>query len=168
MKYGVIRQFLKDVVWGSLDYLVIDAPPGTGDEPLSVAQLVNQPAGALLVTTPQDLAVDDVRRSVTFCRQVSMPVVGILENMSGMICPHCGERIDPFKTGGGESLADEMKIPFLGRIPIDPEIVRCADAGSCYVQRFAESPAAEVFNRIVQHLQGCAVAAEAQGDTEVR
>ncbi|MFZ5833441.1 MAG: P-loop NTPase, partial [Planctomycetota bacterium] len=105
MKYGVIKQFLKDVAWGSLDYLVIDAPPGTGDEPLSVAQLVGQPAGAILVTTPQDLAIADVRRSVSFCEKVSMPVVGIIENMSGLLCPHCGGQIDLFKTGGGESLA---------------------------------------------------------------
>ncbi|NLE39243.1 MAG: Mrp/NBP35 family ATP-binding protein, partial [Pirellulaceae bacterium] len=105
MKYGVIRQFLKDVEWGTLDYLVIDAPPGTGDEPLSVAQLVGQPAGAILVTTPQELAVADVRRSVSFCEKVSLPVVGIIENMSGLICPHCHETIPLFKTGGGEALS---------------------------------------------------------------
>ena len=99
MKYGVIRQFLKDVDWGPLDYLVIDAPPGTGDEPLSVAQLIGQPAGAILVTTPQDLAVADVRRSVSFCEKVSLPVVGIIENMSGLVCPHCGGQIDAVQEG---------------------------------------------------------------------
>ena len=124
MKYGVIQQFLKDVEWGPLDYLVIDAPPGTGDEPLSVAQLIGQPAGAILVTTPQDLAVADVRRSVSFCEKVSLPVVGIIENMSGLVCPHCNGKIPLFKTGGGEALAREMNVPFLGSIPIDPEIVR--------------------------------------------
>lgn len=154
MKYGVIRQFLKDVEWGSLDYLVIDSPPGTGDEPLSVAQLVGQPAGAVLVTTPQDLAVADVRRSVSFCEKLKLPVVGIIENMSGLACPHCGGRIELFKTGGGESLAREMGVPFLGAIPIDPRIVECGDAGVPYSQRFAESPAAAAFAAIVRQING--------------
>lgn len=145
MKHGVIRQFLKDVAWGPLDYLVIDSPPGTGDEPLSVAQLVTQPAGAVLVSTPQDLAIADVRRSVTFCEKVSLPVIGILENMSGLRCPHCGGHIELFKTGGGEALAREMGIPFLGRIPLDPHIVRCGDSGVPYVRQFAQSPAATAF-----------------------
>jgi Mrp family chromosome partitioning ATPase len=152
MKHGVIRQFLKDVDWGTLDYLIIDAPPGTGDEPLSVAQLVTQPAGALLVTTPQALAVDDVRRSRTFCRQVSLPVVGIIENMSGMLCPHCGERIDPFKTGGGEALADEMNVPFLGRIPIDTEVVRACDAGAPFVKDSPHTSASKAFEDIVDSI----------------
>jgi Mrp family chromosome partitioning ATPase len=152
MKYGVIRQFLKDVEWGPLDYLVIDAPPGTGDEPLSVAQLIGQPAGAILVTTPQDLAVADVRRSVSFCEKVSLPVVGIIENMSGLVCPHCGGQIELFKKGGGESLACEMAIPFLGSIPIDPQIVQCGDSGTPYANRFAESPAAKSFATIVDHI----------------
>jgi Mrp family chromosome partitioning ATPase len=152
MKYGVIQQFLKDVDWGPLDYLVIDAPPGTGDEPLSVAQLVGQPAGAVLVTTPQDLAVADVRRSVSFCHQVKLPVVGIVENMSGLVCPHCQKVIDLFKTGGGEALAGEMNVPFLGRVPIDPQIVQCGDAGSPYVLRCAESPAAEAIHGIVERV----------------
>jgi Mrp family chromosome partitioning ATPase len=157
MKHGVIRQFLKDVAWGPLDYLVIDAPPGTGDEPLSVAQLVTQPAGAVLVCTPQDLAVADVRRSVTFCEKVSMPVIGIIENMSGLVCPRCGGQIDLFKTGGGEALAGEMGVPFLGRIPIDPQIVRCGDSGVPYVRQFSESAAARAFagavHRILEKLE---------------
>ena len=149
MKYGIIQQFLKDVEWGQLDYLVIDAPPGTGDEPLSVAQLVGQPAGAILVTTPQDLAVADVRRSVSFCEKVSLPVVGIIENMSGLVCPHCHEMIPLFKTGGGEALAHEMNVPFLGSIPIDPEIVECGDNGTPYAHHFAERMAANKFAAIV-------------------
>jgi len=152
MKYGVIRQFLKDVAWGPLDCLVIDAPPGTGDEPLSVAQLVGQPAGAVLVTTPQDLSVADVRRSVSFCHKVELPVVGIIENMSGLICPHCHETIDLFKSGGGESLAREMNVAFLGRVPIDPQIVQCGDAGVPYSQRYSDSPAAAAFAGIVQQI----------------
>jgi Mrp family chromosome partitioning ATPase len=152
MKYGVIQQFLKDVAWGPLDYLVIDAPPGTGDEPLSVAQLVGQPAGAVLVTTPQDLAIADVRRSVSFCEKVALPVVGIVENMSGLVCPHCQETIELFKTGGGESLANEMNVPFLGRIPLDPQIVLCGDDGTPYAQRFAESPASKAFMAIIDRI----------------
>jgi Mrp family chromosome partitioning ATPase len=150
MKYGVIQQFLKDVAWGPLDYLVIDAPPGTGDEPLSVAQLVGQPAGAVLVTTPQQLSVADVRRSVSFCQTLELPVVGIVENMSGLVCPHCQGVIDLFKTGGGQSLACEMGVPFLGRVPIDPKIVECGDTGVPYVHRFAESPAAGAIRGIVE------------------
>jgi len=152
MKYGVIRQFLKDVNWGPLDYLVIDAPPGTGDEPLSVAQLIGQPAGAILVTTPQDLAVADVRRSVSFCQKVSLSVVGIVENMSGLVCPHCGGQIELFKRGGGESLAREMDVPFLGSVPFDAWIVECGDSGTPYVHRFAESPAARAFSAIVDRI----------------
>jgi len=152
MKYGVIRQFLKDVQWGPLDYLVIDAPPGTGDEPLSVAQLVGQPAGGVLVTTPQQLSVADVRRSVSFCHAVELPVVGIVENMSGLVCPHCQGVIDLFKTGGGVDLAREMDVRFLGRVPIDPEIVECGDAGSPYVYRCAASPAAQAMHRIVESI----------------
>ncbi len=152
MKYGVIQQFLKDVEWGPLDYLVIDAPPGTGDEPLSVAQLVGQPAGAILVTTPQDLAIADVRRSVSFCEKVSLPVVGIIENMSGLVCPHCKEMIPLFKTGGGEALAREMNVPFLGSIPIDPEIVESSDNGVPYAHRFADRLAANKFAAIVARI----------------
>jgi len=152
MKHGVIRQFLKDVAWGPLDYLVIDAPPGTGDEPLSVAQLVAHPAGAVLVTTPQELSIADVRRSVSFCQQVSLPVVGIIENMSGLFCPHCGGQIELFKTDGGEALAREMNVPFLGRIPIDPQIVRCGDSGVPYVRQFSESAAARAFAGAAQRI----------------
>ncbi len=159
MKYGAIRQFLKDVAWGPLDYLVIDAPPGTGDEPLSVAQMVGQPAGAILVTTPQDLAVADVRRSVSFCEKVSLPVVGIVENMSGLVCPHCGGKINLFKTGGGEALAREMNIPLLGQIPIDPEIVNCGDGGIPYIHRFAGSPAAQAFTAVVERILSISQAA---------
>jgi len=152
MKYNVIRQFLKDVDWGPLDYLVIDAPPGTGDEPLSVAQLIGQPAGAILVTTPQDLAIADVRRSVSFCEKVSLPVVGVIENMSGLVCPHCGGQIELFKKGGGELLAREMDVPFLGSVPIDPQIVQCGDSGTPYAHRFGASPAATAFSAIVEQI----------------
>jgi Mrp family chromosome partitioning ATPase/NifU-like protein involved in Fe-S cluster formation len=145
MKYGVIRQFLKDVAWGDLDYLVVDSPPGTGDEPLSVAQLVGPGAGAIIVTTPQDLAVADVRRCVSFCSSLSLAVIGIAENMSGYVCRKCGERIDIFKTGGGEALAEEMGVPFLGRIPIDPEIVRLGDEGAPSADVSEKTPGDQAF-----------------------
>jgi len=149
LKYNVIRQFLKDVAWGRLDYLVIDSPPGTGDEPLSVAQLVGSPAGAVIVTTPQDLSISDVRRCVSFCNTLSLPVIGIVENMSGFICPHCGERTDLFKAGGGQTLAEEMNVVFLGRIPIDPQIVTSGDSGTPFVQRFPHSGAAKAFADVI-------------------
>ena len=150
MKYNVIRQFLKDVAWGRLDYLVIDSPPGTGDEPLAVAQLVGRGAWAVVVTTPQDLAVADVRRSVSFCKTLNLRVVGIVENMSGLVCPHCGQQVDLFKVGGGERLAAEMGVPFLGRIPLDPQIVASGDSGKPFVQSFANSPAAKAFASVIE------------------
>jgi len=149
MKHGAIRQFLKDVTWGKLDYLVVDSPPGTGDEPLSVAKMVGSSAGAIVVTTPQDVAIADVRRCVGFCRTLSLPVVGIVENMSGLVCPKCGERIDLFKRGGGEALALEMGVPFLGQIPIDPEVVMMGDAGIPFLREGPQSPAAAAFSALV-------------------
>ncbi len=152
MKYSLIKQFIKDVDWGTLDYLIVDSPPGTGDEPLSVAQLLGHVDGAVLVTTPQDLSTADVRRSVGFCRQLEMNVLGVIENMSGFVCPHCGERTDIFKSGGGEKLAEEMGVPFLGRIPIDPNIVEASDSGTPYVYRYAKSEAAKAFEKVIEPL----------------
>ncbi|MBN2560249.1 MAG: P-loop NTPase [Phycisphaerae bacterium] len=152
MKYGVIRQFLKDVAWGELDYLVVDSPPGTGDEPLSVAQLIGPGAGAVIVTTPQEVAIADVRRCVSFCGSVSLPVIGIVENMSGYVCPKCGERVDLFKTGGGKALAEEMNVPFLGTIPIDPHIVTSGDAGRPFVDVQGQTSAGQAFSSIVQSI----------------
>ncbi len=145
MKMGVIKQFLKDVHWGELDYLIVDSPPGTGDEPLSVVQLMEDLDGAVIVTTPQDLSVIDVRRSIQFCRTVKLPVLGVIENMSGFICPHCGKTTEIFKSGGGEQMAREMNVPFLGRIPLDPEIARACDEGKPYITAFAESESAKAF-----------------------
>jgi ATP-binding protein involved in chromosome partitioning len=149
MKHNAIQHFLTNVAWGDLDFLVIDSPPGTGDEPLTVAQLVGDGAWAVIVTTPQDVAVADVRRCVSFCRSLSLRIAGIVENMSGLVCPHCGKQVDLFKVGGGQNLATEMGLPYLGRIPIDPQIVISGDAGQPFVQHFAHSPAAEAFARIV-------------------
>ncbi len=149
-KYHLIRQFLKDVRWGKLDYLVVDSPPGTGDEPLAVAQLVGSPAGAVIVTTPQDVAIADVRRCVTFCEALSLPVLGIVENMSGLICPKCGEMINLFKKGGGLRLAMEMEVPFLGQIPIDTEVVAAGDSGRALLSERSDSPAAAAFAEVVK------------------
>jgi len=131
---------------------VIDSPPGTGDEPLAVAQLVGKGAWAVVVTTPQDVAISDVRRSVSFCKTLHLHVAGIVENMSGLICPHCGERVDLFKVGGGEELATEMNVPFLGRIPLDPEIVASGDSGRPFVESVTDSPAARAFAAVVESI----------------
>lgn len=164
-KFHAIRQFLKDVAWGSLDYLVVDSPPGTGDEPMSVAQLVGSPAAAVIVTTPQDVAISDVRRCVSFCNTLSLPMVGILENMSGFVCPKCGERLDVFKAGGGKILAEEMGVPFLGQIPIEPGIVTSGDAGQPFIDKQTQSPAGDAFAEVVRLILDrplqTAVAAEA-------
>jgi ATP-binding protein involved in chromosome partitioning len=165
-KYGVIRQFLKDVDWGRLDYLVVDSPPGTGDEPLSVAQLVGTPAGAVIVTTPQDLAISDVRRCVSFCKSLSLPVVGMVENMSGLVCPSCGVQIDLFKAGGGRALAEEMGVPFLGRVPIDPAIVSSGDEGVPFVESSGPTPAVAAFSEIVGRILGEDNARPLEGETE--
>ncbi len=149
MKYSVIKQFLKDVDWGDLDYLVVDSPPGTGDEPLSVAQLLEGSKGAVVVTTPQELAISDVRKCVTFCHQLKLPVLGVVENMSGFVCPSCGDKFDIFKSGGGEKMASEMGINFLGKIPIDPRLVEAGDSGTPYLERFADSEVAVEFESVV-------------------
>ncbi|MFH0921327.1 MAG: Mrp/NBP35 family ATP-binding protein [Fibrobacterota bacterium] len=128
MKIGVIRQFISDVQWGDLDFLIIDSPPGTGDEPLTVAQTIPD-AMALIVTTPQIVSLRDVRKSINFCKQMRMGILGLIENMSGLVCPGCGLKIPLFKTGGGESMAQQMEIAFLGGIPIIPDIVHCCDNG---------------------------------------
>jgi len=148
MKMKVIQQFLGDVDWGDLDWLVIDSPPGTGDEPLSVAQMI--PAtGAIIVTTPQDVSVLDSRKAVIFAMRLNLKIIGIVENMSGMSCPHCGRAIDLFKTGGGERAAAEMNVPFLGKIPIDPRIVVSGDEGRPFAVHQADSEAARAFGEIV-------------------
>ena len=150
VKAGLIRQFVEDVAWGDLDYLVVDCPPGTGDEPLSVLQTLGTDALGLVVTTPQSVAVDDVRRSITFCRQVGNPVLGIVENMGGFVCPSCKEEFHIFNQGGGEGLAREMGVAFLGRIPIDPEIVRSGDEGYVFVKTHPDSAAGKAMMRIVE------------------
>ena len=127
-KAGVIRQFLGDVDWGDLDFLIVDAPPGTGDEPLGVAQTIPE-AKAVIVTTPQDVALSDVRKSISFCRVIGMTIVGLVENMGPFPCPCCGEPLALFKSGGGEATANRMEVPFLGTLPFDPQVVKACDKG---------------------------------------
>ena len=153
MKYGVIKQFLEDVVWGDLDFLVVDSPPGTGDEPLSVAQLLLQTGGnvkAIIVTTPQELALSDVRKSINFCHKLSVPIIGVVENMSGFVCPHCGKSSDIFKMGGGEHMALNMSVPFLGRVPLDPKIVMASDSGKPYMDTYTDTATAKAFSQVIR------------------
>ncbi len=150
LKYSVIKQFLKDVAWGDLDFLIVDSPPGTGDEPLSIVQLLNPDAEAVIVTTPQQVAISDVRKSIQFCRKLNVKILGIIENMSGFVCPHCGGKVDIFKEGGGEKMAREMGLEFLGRIPIDPAIVDSGDSGRFFLSRNPDSIAAKAFNHVIQ------------------
>lgn len=142
MKNGAIEQLLADVVWGELDYLIVDCPPGTGDEPLSAVQMLNKPkakAGAVIVTTPQDVALVDVEKSISFCQQLKLPIIGMIENMSGFICPHCDKRSDIFKSGGGSKLAEKYGIPFLARVPLDPHMVVAGDSGKPHILSHPES-----------------------------
>jgi len=149
IKYSAIRQFISDVEWGELDYLIIDSPPGTGDEPLTVAQVISD-AKAIIVTTPQEVSLADVRKSINFCKTVKMELFGLIENMSGFACPHCGEMVDLFGSGGGERTAIEMGIPFLGRIPFDPNVVVCGDSGISFQEQYADSPVTKVFKDIAE------------------
>jgi ATP-binding protein involved in chromosome partitioning len=151
VKYSAIQQFIGDVDWGDLDFLVIDAPPGTGDEPLTVAQTITD-AKAVIVTTPQEISLADVRKSINFCKTVKMEIFGIVENMSGFSCPHCGEVIDPFGSGGGEKTAAATNVNFLGRIPFDPNVVACGDAGTAIQTKHADSPVAKAFEGIAAKL----------------
>lgn len=151
MKMKAIQQFLSDVDWGELDWLIIDSPPGTGDEPLSVAQLI--PAtGAVVVTTPQEVSLLDSRKAVAFAQRLNLKILGIIENMSGMICPHCGKRIDIFKEGGGKRAAMELGIPFLGKIPFDPQIVVSGDEGKPFIADNPDSEASRAFMDIVEKI----------------
>lgn len=129
MKAGIIKQFLQDVEWGELDYLIIDSPPGTGDEPLSVCQMIPDADGAVVVTTPQNLSTADVHRSIDFCRKLKFPIIGIVENMSGFACPHCGKNTEIFKTGGGRRMAEIENVPFLGAIPMNLSLMASCDDG---------------------------------------
>lgn len=154
LKAGVIRQFLSDVDWGSIDYLVVDSPPGTGDEPLSACQLLAPVDGAVIVTTPQKVAAADVRRSITFCRKLDVPVLGIIENMSGFACPSCGKVTGIFREGGGRATAESMGERFLGAIPIDPSIADSCDEGRPYLYHYSKTATALVMAQILSRALG--------------
>jgi Mrp family chromosome partitioning ATPase len=153
LKIQALRQMLVYVNWGALDYLVIDLPPGTSDEPLSIAQEIPDVDGAVVVTTPQELSLLDVRKSINFAKAVKMRVLGVVENMSGYTCPKCGHHEALFKSGGGQKMAEKLGIPFLGGIPIDPAIVIGGDAGKPFVLERPDSPAAKAFESIVENLK---------------
>ena len=162
LKMGAIKQFLKDVAWGDLDFLVIDSPPGTGDEPLSVCQLIGRLDGAVIVTTPQRVAAVDVRKSITFCRQLKVPVLGVVENMNGFACPKCGEVTSIFRSGGGRHIANDMGVPFLGSIPLDPQIGEACDSGQAFVRRYAASPTAALMRDIIRPMAALAAPTQAK------
>ena len=150
MKLNVLKQFLSDVKWGDLDYLIIDAPPGTGDEPLSICQLLPGLAGGVVVTTGQDVALLDSKKAVNFLKQLGIRVLGIVENMTDFPCPHCGKRVNLFKAGGGEKAAASLKVPFLGRIPFDPDMVEAGDKGLMFVETKKDSPAAKALAAAIE------------------
>lgn len=151
IKHSVIRQFIGDVEWGDLDFLIIDAPPGTGDEPLSVAQVIKD-AKAIIVTTPQEVALADVRKSINFCKTVKMAVLGVVENMSGFKCPHCDQVVELFGSGGGERTASAFGLPFLGRIPFDPRVVAAGDAGASFQDVHKNAEAASAFRAVADKI----------------
>jgi len=151
IKYNAIQQFLGEVNWGDLDFLIVDLPPGTGDEPLTIAQTITD-ARAVIVTTPQEVSLADVRKSINFCKKVDLEVFGLIENMSGFSCPHCGVDLDLFGSGGGERTAETTGIPFLGRIPFDSQMVSCGDSGTSYQEKFKESPVSKAFLNIADKM----------------
>jgi len=152
VKMTAIRQFIEDVNWGDLDYLVVDMPPGTGDEAISIIQLIPKADGMVIVTTPQDVALLDSRKSITFSAQANIPIIGLVENMSGFVCPHCGEKTDIFKSGGGLATAKNLNIQFLGAVPIEPKIVMSGDSGMPIVIDDPDSVSAKTFREITEKI----------------
>ncbi|MBI9102631.1 MAG: Mrp/NBP35 family ATP-binding protein [Spirochaetales bacterium] len=168
LKMGVIKQFLSDVNWGKLDYLVIDSPPGTGDEPLSVCQLLPDLSGAVIVTTPQEVAILDSRKSINFARQVNVPILGVVENMSGFVCSECKTVHNLFGKGGGEKAAKDMGVDFLGAIPMEQAIMEGEDKGISLLADHADSPAVvaikSICNKIVDKVKASSNLVEEQHD----
>ncbi len=152
IKGSVIRQFLSEVEWGELDFLIVDLPPGTGDEALTIAQSIPNADGMVIVTTPQDVALLDSRKAITFSSLLKLPVIGVIENMSGYKCPKCGEAIDLFKKGGGEKAASDLKVDFLGHIPIDEKIVTSCDEGESYVFKYGKTEIGKKFMEIITRI----------------
>jgi len=153
LKMTVIKQLIGDFNWGELDYLIVDLPPGTGDEPLSIAQLIPHCDGAIIVTTPQDVALISVRKSINFVKKMNLPIIGIVENMSGFTCPHCQKTIEIFKTGGGVKASKDFSVPFLGKVPLDNEIVDAGDAGKPFDFKNNPSKTVKAFQKIVENIE---------------
>ena len=153
LKMKAISQFLSDIVWGELEFLFIDLPPGTGDEPLSIMQLLPEMDGVVIVTIPSEVSQIVVKKAVTFSRKLNIPVIGIIENMSGFICPKCGAETNIFKAGGGRKISEDLTVPFLGTIPIDPEICEDSDKGVPFIVEHMNSPAAKSFMEIVKKIE---------------
>jgi ATP-binding protein involved in chromosome partitioning len=153
LKMKVIQQFLSDIMWGELDFLFIDLPPGTGDEPLSIMQLIPDMDGVIIVTIPSEVSQIVVKKAITFARQLGVPVIGIIENMSGFVCPECGAKIDIFKVGGGKNIAKDLSVPYLGKIPIDPAICVDSDSGTPFVAENPASPTVKAFTEIVTKIK---------------
>lgn len=153
MKMSIIKQFLKDVEWGDLDYLIFDLPPGTGDEPLSICQLIDKPEGAIVVTTPQEISINDVRKSINFCKILNLPILGVVENMSGFVCPHCNRAIDIFTGDGTLKMAEEMGVKLLGKIPLNPDVVNSGDTGKPFVINKKSLNASNAFQNIINSLK---------------
>jgi len=153
LKMKAISQFLSDITWGDLDFLFIDLPPGTGDEPLSIMQLIPEMDGVVIVTIPSEVSQAVVKKAVTFSQQLNIPVIGIVENMSGFVCPKCGAEVNIFKVGGGEKIASDLVVPFLGRIPLDPAICEDSDKGLPFIVEHMDSPAAKAFMEIVKKIE---------------
>jgi ATP-binding protein involved in chromosome partitioning len=153
LKMQAIRQFLSDFMWGELDFLFIDAPPGTGDESLSAMQLIPEMDGTIIVTIPSEVSEDVVKKAVSFSQQMRIPIIGIVENMSGFTCPKCGEKINILGAGGGKRIAEELDVPFLGQIPIDPKICEEADKGVSFLAENTNSTSAKAFKEIVKKVE---------------
>jgi len=153
LKMSVIKQLIGDFNWGNLDYLIVDIPPGTGDEPLSIAQLIPNCDGVIIVTTPQDVALVSVRKSINFVKKMGLPIIGIIENMSGFTCPHCGKSIDIFKTGGGLKASKDFNVPFLGKIPLDDQVVEAGDSGKPFIINNNKSITTKAFEKILKKFE---------------
>jgi len=153
MKTMAIRQFLADVVWGELDILIVDLPPGTGDEALSIMQFIPNIDGAVIITIPSEVSQIVVKKAVTFARELKAPIIGIIENMSGFVCPNCGARIDIFRRGGGKEISEKLGIPFLGSIPLDPKVCESSDQGTPFVVEHPDSPTSKAFMDIVDKIE---------------
>ncbi len=158
LKMGAIRQFLEEIAWPEIDYLIADCPPGTGDEPLSIVQLLGKVDGSVIVSTPQDVAFLDARKTINFSHRMTVPVLGIVENMGTFLCPHCGKEISIFEGEGTQKAADDFGVDILGRIPIDTNIAKSSDSGRPYIYDFGKMKAAgimqDITHKIIEKVEG--------------